>query len=488
MGAMPMKSSRKIGIILILCFVLLLALCLYRAAFSPFAEGLSIGGLDIGGMTAMEAHRLLKQELAESLCLQPLVVQLPEETLEIPPKSCGLKVNTGKVLFDAVHGNFDPEGKLSLEPYLSLEEAPIRSKLEDYAAKYDTDLAHPDWHLEGDAPELSTEKFSADATGQTLVLNIGTPAVHLDVEEVLDGILAAFSDAVTLCRENRYRVTPENPLEAIPRTPDAVVVAREFESKPVNDRVDRESFSFVHGSYGIDVDETLLAQKIFDAEYGDTVTIPLTYLPPEVLGEDAYFQDILGAYETRYSNNPNRIMNLQLQCENLNGLVLQPGETFSMNGVLGERTLEKGYLPAPGYSGNRLINTPGGGVCQGTTTLYNCVLLADLEVVFRACHGVRVGYVPLGLDAAVNYLTTDFQFKNNWGFPIQIRAWLEDERVKMQILGTDEKDYYINMETGSGEDQYAYYARSYKCKYDKKTNELLSRDIEAFSTYYKDIE
>ena len=197
---------------------------------------------------------------------------------------------------------------------------------------------------------------------------------------------------------------------------------------------------------------------------------------------------MLGAYETRHTNDKNRNTNLQIQCDTLNGLVLQPGETFSMNGVLGERTTEKGYMPAPGYSGNRLVNTPGGGVCQGTTTLYNCVLLADLEVVFRACHGVRVGYVPLGLDAAVNFLTTDFQFKNNFHFPIQIRAWMEDEHVKMQILGIDEKDYYIKMETGSGEDEYAYYARSYKCKYDKETNELISRDIETFSTYYKDID
>ena len=159
-----------------------------------------------------------------------------------------------------------------------------------------------------------------------------------------------------------------------------------------------------------------------------------------------------------------------------------------MNGVLGERTTERGYLPAPAYSGNRLVNSPGGGVCQGSTTLYNCVLLADLEVVERVCHGAMVTYVPLGLDAAINWLTTDFRFRNNWNFPIQIKAWLEDGYMKMQILGTDEKDYYIKMETGRGEDDLAHYARSYKCKYSKETDELLSRDVEAYSTYYKDIE
>ena len=480
--------SRKIGIILAVCLSLLLFFCIYRAFFFPLADNLNIGGLDVGRMTPAEAQRMLNQELKETLALQPLVVQLPEETLEIAPKSCGLKVNTGKLLLDAVHGKSDSAGTLSLRPYLSVDETAIRSKLETYAAKYDTELTQPSWVLEGEAPDLSTEFFDPEKPGQTLAVTLGTPSVHLNVEEVLEEILLAFSEAITLCRENDYRIVPENPMEAIPQSADAAAIARELESAPVNDRVDRDSLSLIYGSYGTTVDETLLADEIRRAAYGETVRIPIQYLPPEIMGQDAYFPDVLGYFETRHTNDQNRNTNLQIQCDALNGLILQPGETFSMNGVLGERTAEKGYKPAPAYSGNRLVNDLGGGVCQGTTTLYNCVLLADLEVVFRACHGVRVGYVPLGLDAAVNFLTTDFQFRNNFNFPIQLRAWMEDEYIKMQILGIDEKDYYIKMETGSGEDEYAWYARSYKCKYDKETNELISRDIEAFSTYYKDID
>jgi len=481
------KFSRKLGILLILFLVLLLALCIYRAALCPLAENLNIGGLDVGGMTAVKAHRLLQQELAVSLLKQPLVVQLPEETLEIAPKSCSLKVNTKRMLFDALHGNFDSDGKLSLGAYLSLEETPIRSKLEDYASRYDTELIPSNWLLNGDTVNLSTAEFDPQASGQTLTVTIGTPSLHLDVEGTLEEIRLTFSDAITLCRENRYQITPDVVPEAIPEAPDAAAIARELIREPVSDTVSRETFAFVPGSYGIAVDDKLLAEIISGAGYGDIVTLPLQYLPPEVLGEDAYFQDILGAYETRHTDDKNRNHNLQLQCEALDGLVLQPGETFSMNDVLGERTEERGYLPAPAYSGNRLVKSPGGGVCQGSSTLYNCVLLADLEVVFRACHGVKVGYVPLGLDAAINWLTTDFQFRNNFNLPIRLHAWLEDGYMKMQILGIDEKNYYIKMETGSGEDEVAYYARSYKCKYDKETDELISREIETFSTYYKNI-
>ena len=113
------------------------------------------------------------------------------------------------------------------------------------------------------------------------------------------------------------------------------------------------------------------------------------------------------------------------------------------------------------------------------------MLLADLEVTCRASHGAKVGYVPAGLDASVNWGTTDFRFRNNFHFPVKLQAEVSDGYVKMKILGTDEKDYYIQMETGLGEDETAFYARSYKCKYDKQTGELLSREVEAFSTYYK---
>ena len=140
------------------------------------------------------------------------------------------------------------------------------------------------------------------------------------------------------------------------------------------------------------------------------------------------------------------------------------------------------------YSGNRLTDAIGGGVCQGSSTLYNCVLLADLEVVTRSCHGATVAYLPLGLDAAVNWGTTDFQFRNNFHFPVKIEAETTEDLVKMRILGTDEKDYYIEMTSGyddSRED--VIYAVSYKNKYSKETGELISKDREAFSTYYRNV-
>ena len=465
-------------------FILLAVFCLYLACF-PLNEGICIGGVDVGGLPPVKARQVLKTALEETLLTQDLSVHLPEETLIFTPKDCGFHVRIGKALQAARRG--DPQEQISLTEYLNADTAYIRSRLEAYAAQYDTVLTQPEWHLEGNAPQLSTDVFSEDSTGQTLTVTIGLPEQHLDCDAVLSNILQTAAEAVTLCENDQYSLTAEGIPEVLPKAVDQNAITKEFQSDPVNDTVDLETYTLIHGAYGTGVDEDLLAEEIAQAEFGETIRIPIQYFPPEILREEAYFLDVLGSFETRHTNNQNRNHNLQLQCDTLNGFVLQPGETFSMNEVLGERTLERGYKPAPAYSGSRLINSPGGGVCQGSTTLYNCVLLADLEVVFRACHGAKVGYVPLGLDCAINYLTTDFQFKNNFHFPIQIRAWMEDGYMKMQILGTDEKDYYIKMETGSGEDALAWYARSFKCKYDKKTDELISREVEAYSTYYKDI-
>ena len=207
---------------------------------------------------------------------------------------------------------------------------------------------------------------------------------------------------------------------------------------------------------------------------------------PEILGEQVYFRDVLGYCETKHTDDQNRNINLQLLCKALDGHIIQPGEEFSYNTVVGERTAERGYKPATAYSGKRMIKDIGGGVCQGSTTLYNCALLADVEINERVCHGAKVGYIKLGLDAAVNWNTkTDLRFTNNFHFPMMIRAEVSDGYVKMQILGTDEKDYYVEMYCKSGAGDTATYARSYKRKYDKETGELLSDELEAYSTYYE---
>ena len=466
-----LKIRRKKALAIGAACLLVLLICLSVYLCLPMPAGAAVDSFDLSGLPYWKALSEVKQ-----LYPQPLRVQLPMEELTFEPENCGVKFAMG----GAVRTARKQGGNVALRPYLKADEAAIRETLTRYAAKYDTLYQEATWRLTGTAPDLATDRFDPEAEGQTLVVNVGVPEAHLDVDNAVEQILEAFAQPLSRNGDLiELTVTPER----VPEMPDWEALAAEVFVAPVNDAPDRETGGILPGRYGQSID----VSNMDTPGYGDVVAFPLLYTAPEIMGEDALFQDVLGECETKHNTNENRNNNLRLLCQALDGHIVQPGETFSYNAVVGERTAERGYLPAPAYSGNRLVDSIGGGVCQGSTTLYNCVLLADLEVVFRACHGAKVTYVPAGLDAAVNYLNTDFKFRNQYHFPVKIQAEVSDGYVKMKLLGTDEKDYYVKMETTSGEDSLAVYARSYKCKYDKQTDELLSRDVEAFSTYYKNI-
>lgn len=497
----PQKSvsSRRIVTVAVIC-VLVLALAavgffLVRPALAPYhcrmADGVSIAGVDVGGMTKGEARKALQAALDETLYRENLTVALPMKSITLSPADTGVQVDVRAAVNDAYRmGRSDGSlpGNMDLRPYLSVNSEYIRTALEGYASKFDTEFSDSHYALTGDAPDLGTENHDPDAPCQTLELTVGVPEAHLDVDSAYDQILGVYGQAVAACRAGEYRVIVDIPAESAPAELDLDAIYDEICTAPVDDSLDMTEYRFVPGSYGYSFDLDAAKAALAQAKPGETVSVPMTFVEPEILGDAVYFRDVLGSCETKHSDNKNRNTNLRLLCEALNGVVVQPGETFSYNDTLGERTAEKGYKPAPAYSGNRLTDAIGGGVCQGSSTLYNCVLLADLEVVTRSCHGATVAYLPLGLDAAVNWGTTDFQFRNNFHFPVKIEAETTVDLVKMRILGTDEKDYYIEMTSGyddSRED--VIYAVSYKNKYSKETGELISKDREAFSTYYRNV-
>lgn len=110
---------------------------------------------------------------------------------------------------------------------------------------------------------------------------------------------------------------------------------------------------------------------------------------------------------------PGEEFNVGLAAKMLAGTVVPPGKVFSLNQTLGPRTKERGFSPGPAYSGSNVIWVTGGGICKVSTTLYNTVILADLDVVERWPHGMLVPYVPPGQDATVSYGSRDFKFRNS---------------------------------------------------------------------------
>ncbi len=169
------------------------------------------------------------------------------------------------------------------------------------------------------------------------------------------------------------------------------------------------------------------------------VTIPLqgesTYTGLSAAEMSANLGKIAQA-ETRATNNSNRNTNIRLICESINGLVLNPGETFSFNGHVGKRTSEKGYKPAGGIVNGILEDDiVGGGICQPNTTLYHAVVKSDLEIIERYSHSWPSTYVPIGQDATVNWGGADFKFRNNTDQPVAVVAWFKNPTVHFEVYG-----------------------------------------------------
>jgi len=147
--------------------------------------------------------------------------------------------------------------------------------------------------------------------------------------------------------------------------------------------------------------------------------------------------DIIGDFSTPLLGSPGRVENIRLSLAAINNTVVLPGETFSFNEVVGERTVERGYRNAPIILGEAVVPGVGGGICQTSTTLYNAVREAKMEIVERRIHSVAPSYIKHGLDATVAWPYTDFKFRNDSDTPIIVKAEIQGWRVRVWILGKD---------------------------------------------------
>lgn len=170
------------------------------------------------------------------------------------------------------------------------------------------------------------------------------------------------------------------------------------------------------------------------------ILLPVEETPPRIKADDLKGMGQLSSYTTQFKTYEiNRSSNLRLAASSINSKMVLPGEVFSFNETVGERTVNSGYSEAKVIVGNRFEPGLGGGVCQVSSTLYNAVLLAGLEIVERHNHNLAIVYVPLGLDATVSYGIQDFRFKNTTSSPIYIQAGTMGGELTVAIFG-NQKD------------------------------------------------
>ena len=240
-------------------------------------------------------------------------------------------------------------------------------------------------------------------------------------------------------------------------TVDIEAIYNEIHKDPIDAYYSTNPYEIHKEENGLDFAISLNEAKKIVSQDQETFTIPLKILKPKVtvksLGQEA-FPDLLASYSTTYSTgNYNRSTNISLAARSVNGYVLMPGETFSYNSTVGQRTAARGYKEAGVYLNGEVTTGLGGGICQVSSTLYNAILLANLEIVERSNHTFKPTYVPAGQDATVSWGSPDFKFKNNRNYPIRITATAGNGSVSFNIYGLKTSDDYevkiISSEVGS---------------------------------------
>ena len=209
-------------------------------------------------------------------------------------------------------------------------------------------------------------------------------------------------------------------------------------AEPVTDWTQEERFIYHAGEEGITLNEEATADAIEKAlEQGEFVcTVEATVnavLPGGNIDDLKAATSFIASYTTKFSARrddevkQNRKFNIQKAADIINGNTIQPGEEWSFNTVVGPRTYELGWKGANGISGGKEYTIQaGGGICQVSTTLYNALLCANMEIVDRRAHTIPSDYVPVGLDATVDTRGIDFVWKNNTDMPAYIFAKVEN--------------------------------------------------------------
>jgi len=178
-------------------------------------------------------------------------------------------------------------------------------------------------------------------------------------------------------------------------------------------------------------------------DYNAQINLSSTPLMPQVTSVELQngFSK-LSEYSTKTTNDNKRNVNISLAAKAINGTCVMPGESFSFNKATGERTQEKGYMPAPAISGGVSLDETGGGVCQVSSTLFNAAAIAGMTIIDRSPHPWPSNYIDKGLDATVNWPNLDFAFRNDKSTPVFIVASYKSRQITVEMYG---------MQTGAGE-------------------------------------
>ena len=448
-----------------------------------------LDGMEIGGLTLNETVKLLEENGYAGAGDAAVTAELPlDVTLSVRADEVCTEtpVNDIAVMaYDACKGGSATEDamtylrcltggmELQSERAMTVDASAVRAKVE--AAAKEVQLA-----VLGSDLKIGEERIAVTK---------GASGVRVDCDALTEQIVDAFNAGRYEVFRYEAEIQTDTELDV-----DTLYDTVFTEKKDACLTEDCEVAPEVVG-VSFDKDE---AKRLWDAAmYGETVEIPLVFDEPELTAaelEAVLFRDQLAAMSTSLSgSSANRVNNVSLAAQKINGIILMPGDEFDYNKALGKRTAENGFLPAGAYSDGQVVQEYGGGICQVSSTLYYCCLCSNLKISTRTAHYFPVSYLPAGLDATVSWGGPEYRFVNNREYPIKIVAYVEEDgkNVTVELWGTDTDGSYVEMTYSTElvyDEEYpdvaiGYKARTYRSVF-AADGTLLSRKEETNSFYH----
>ena len=436
-------GKKGLIIALALVVVVVLGVCSYGFVLKnqdAIYPNVYVAGVNVGGLKRDAAVSAVSEAVQKSYASDTLNVVLPDRTLSLTPEVTQVALNPDQAIDEAMRYGRSGGPISAVINYLRTGKSEYSVDL-DSSLNLDTDYIRT--LVDQTARECASDKIDpivkVNEEAGTITITAGSPAVSLDADKLYDAVIARFSSGDFSDLDFDYDTVP---CESV----DLQQYYDKYCKEMTDAYYDEEKKELVPEVNGYGFDLPYYTQQLAMAKAGEVITIQMEDLVPEVTLEElkkTYFADVLASYDSPHTANAARTKNLELACKAIDGTILNPGDEFSFNKIVGERTKEKGYLAAIVYTdGGKSESQEGGGICQVGSTIYTCTLLADLEVTERAPHMYLVTYVEPGMDATIYWPSLDYKFKNSTDMPLRVDASVSGGYVHIKLVGTKQEHDY----------------------------------------------
>lgn len=437
-----------ISIISIILVVLIFSTCfaLININNKNFIKGVSVKDIEISGLSKDDAKNKINEAIKLELMAEINLKYGEEYQIQLKPEQIEFKYNIDEALDKAYQIGRD--GNIVKNNYTLIfsnffgndvkanytyNEELLNQFIDDINAKIPGVVVNPTYYIEE----------------SKLIVNKGTDGIQVNKqklkEEILNSIISREVDKV---KQEGYNEIIEIPIDNVKAEKiDMSKIYSEIHTEPKDAYFETNPYKIYPDVEGVDLAISVEeAQNLVNSEEKDEYSFDLKITKAEKTVDDLgieAFPYLISSFTTPYNaGNVNRTTNLRIAAQKINGKVLMPGEEFSYNKVVGKRTVEEGYKDAQIYADGGVVDGLAGGICQISSTLYNVVLLANLQVTERRNHTYTTSYVAAGKDATVVWGTTDFKFVNSRSYPIKIEASVGGGIVSFKIHGIKEEPEY----------------------------------------------